>query len=153
MPSKWLAALVVVPLLAAAAYQPVKEYDPGRDGAKDVRNAVAEAARTHRRVLLDVGGNWCSWCRLLDKFFADHPDLTTLVDKNYVMVKVHYGPDNFNEEALGKFPHAEGYPHIYVLDARGELLRSQGTDAFEEGHGYSAERWKAFLEKWAPPIQ
>jgi thioredoxin-related protein len=150
---KWLLPAVAVPLIAAVEYQPVKEYDPGRDAVKDIRNAVAEAARTHRRVLLDVGGNWCSWCRTLDKFFADHADLTALINKNFVLVRVHYGPDNDNEEALGKYPHAEGYPHIYVLDDKGGLVRSQSTDIFEKEHGYDAEKWKAFLEKWAPPVQ
>ena len=67
------------------------------------------------------------------------------------MVKVNYSPDNDNEEALGKYPHAEGYPHIYVLDAKGGLVCSQTTADFEEGHGYASEKWKAFLAKWAPP--
>jgi thioredoxin-related protein len=150
---RFLLPVVLVSFATGAAYQPVKEYDPGRDAVKDIRDAVAEAARTHRRVLLDVGGNWCSWCRLLDKFFADHPDLAALIDKNYVMVKVNYSPDNNNEEALGKYPHAEGYPHIYVLDSTGKLAISQSTDVFEDGQGYNAARWKAFLEKWAPPVE
>jgi thioredoxin-related protein len=148
---KWAALLLAVPLLIASEYQPVKEYDSDRDAVKDIRAGVAEAARTHRRVLLDVGGNWCSWCRTLDKFLAGNPDLTALIDKNYVMVKVYSGPDNDNEEALGKYQRPEGYPHVYVLDEKGGLLCSQSTADFEAGSGYSAPRWKAFFEKWAPP--
>lgn len=148
---KWVAATVVAPLLVAAEYQPVKEYDPARDAVKDIRDAGREAARTHRRVLLEVGGTWCVWCRTLDKFFVEHPDLTLLRDKYYVLVKVNYSPDNFNEDALGKYPHAEGYPHIYVVDDKGGLVCSQTTADFEEGRGYNVDKWKAFLMKWALP--
>ena len=54
-----LVALVV--LLSACtdapvAYEPVHHYDPARDAAKDIDDAVAEAARSGKRVLLEVGG-------------------------------------------------------------------------------------------------
>ena len=69
------------------------------------------------------------------------------------MVKVYSGPDNDNEEALGKYPRPEGYPHVYVLDDKGGLLCSQSTADFEDGSGYSAAKWKAFFEKWAAPAK
>jgi thiol:disulfide interchange protein len=136
--------------LSADTYRPVHEYDPKRDASKDIREAVAEAGRSGRRVLVEVGGKWCGWCRRLDKVFADNPDLTALRDKNYVLLKVNFSPENENKTALSKYPKIDGYPHIFVLDSNGGLLHCQNTGELEEGKGYNLAKIKAFLEKWAP---
>lgn len=69
-----LSAFVAQTALAQSPYTPVTKYDPKRDAARDINDAVAEAKRTNRRILLEVGGEWCSWCHTLDEFFDKHPD-------------------------------------------------------------------------------
>jgi len=133
--------------------QPDPKFDPGRDAAADLRAALAEAQKTHRRVILDVGGEWCSWCHTLDRYFVDHPDLRALRDQHYVWLKVNWSTGiggNRNEAVLSKYPEPEAYPHLFVLDADGALLQSQRTDPLEEGPSYNFDRMKAFLLKWAP---
>src|SRR4029077_19478309 len=79
-----------------AAIQPSAEapkFDPKADPARDLKAAVADATRTHRRIILDVGGEWCSWCHTLDKFLAAHSDLIALRDKNFVWLKVNFSPE------------------------------------------------------------
>lgn len=151
----WSRRLLLAALTGIAAwaesYRPVHEYDPQRDGARDIREALAEAKRTDRRVLVEVGGLWCSWCRLLDRFFVEHPEITNLRDRHYVMVKVNYDPEHENKEALSKYPKPDGYPHFFVVDGSGALVRSQNTGDLEEGKGYSLARMKEFLERWAAP--
>jgi thioredoxin-related protein len=134
----------------ATAYTPVTKYEPKRDAAKDIADAVREADRTHRHVLVEVGGEWCSWCHTLDKFFAANPDLTALRDKNFVTVKVNYSEENFNQPVLSKYPSIEGYPHIFFLDSKGKLLKSQDTGELENGHSYNLEKLKTALTTWAP---
>src|SRR5689334_17812027 len=75
---------------AQSPYAPVTKYDPKRDAAQDIRDAAAEAKRTNRRVLLEVGGEWCSWCHHMDDFFAANSDLTGLRDKSFVTVKINF---------------------------------------------------------------
>jgi len=75
----------------APAYQPVREFDAKRDTAQDIAAATAEAGRTHKRVLLEIGGAWCVWCHIMDRFFEANPALTTLRDKNFVVVKINFG--------------------------------------------------------------
>jgi thiol:disulfide interchange protein len=135
------------------AYIPVDRYDPARDAQKDINAAVAEARRTGKRVLLDVGGEWCSWCHTMDRFFAEHPDLLALREQNYVLVKINYSEENRNEKLLGQYPRIPGYPHLFVLDQNGKLLHSQNTGALEEGKSYNLQRFLAFLRKWAPPTR
>ena len=148
-----IALLAVVAFTQAARaqspYVPVAKYDPKRDAAQDVRDASVEAKRTKRRVLLEVGGEWCSWCHHMDDFFQAHPDLTALRDKSFITVKVNFSEENPNKEMLGQYPAVAGYPHLFVLDSDGTLVHSQDTSALEEGKSYNLERFTTFLAYWA----
>jgi thiol:disulfide interchange protein len=126
------------------------KFDPSADPAKDLERAVDEARRTHRRILLDVGGEWCSWCHTLDRFYADHPDLMGLRVRAFVWVKINWSPENQNRAFLSRYPAIKGYPHLFVLDADGKLLHSQDTSLLEQGSSYNLEKMFEFLKKWAP---
>jgi thioredoxin-related protein len=163
--AKYLLLIVVVALSAVqfsstsgssqdanrSNYIPVTKYDPARNADQDIQDAIAEAKRTKKRILLEVGGEWCSWCHRLDEFFAAHPELTELREKNYVTVKINMSEENPNKEVLSRYDPIPGYPHIFVLDSDGKLVRSQDTGVFEEGKSYVAERLNTFLTYWAPP--
>jgi thiol:disulfide interchange protein len=127
-------------------------FDPSRDAARDLQDAIAEASRTGRRVLVDVGGNWCGWCHEMERFIEAHQDLKALRDRNFVTVKVNFSPENKNEAVLSKYPKIPGYPHLFVLDKDGSLLHSQDTSRLEDGKSsYVLEKFTAFLNEWAPP--
>src|ERR1700686_5738668 len=70
-------------------YIPVTRYDPKRNPSADLAKALAEAKRTGRNVLLVVGGDWCSWCQVMDKFFAGHPDVRALRERNFGTLKIN----------------------------------------------------------------
>lgn len=147
--SRSLAALAFAAALPALAQTaPAGPFDASRDAAKDFEAAKLEARKAGKRILLDVGGNWCSWCRLLDRFYAEQKDLRELRDRHYVTLLVNYSPEQKNEAFLGQFPKIKGYPHFFVLDASGKLLHSQDTGALEDGKGYSREKMAAFLKAW-----
>ena len=135
---------------AAPAYQPVLQYDPKRDAAADIDAAVAEARRSGRHVLIEVGGEWCVWCHRLDDYLKRNRKLAALLERNFVMVKVNYSPENENEEVLSGYPEVAGYPHFFVLDGQGKLLHSQDTAELEKGKSYHARRFKRFLTRWGP---
>ncbi len=149
-----LAIAAVAPLNACggsqrAAVRSAGPFDPTRDAARDVSAAIAEAARTGKRVLVDVGGNWCGWCLQMERFFAAHPDLAALRDRYFVTVKVNWSPENTNEAVLSKYPRIPAYPHLFVLDASGRLLQSQATSPLEDGKSsYDLQKFTAFLQKW-----
>jgi thioredoxin-related protein len=126
-------------------------YDRAADPAADLEAAVAEARTSGKRIILVVGGEWCSWCHILDRFVKGNPAIQALWDRHYVTLKVHWDPDQPNEAFLGQYPEIEGYPHILVLDGDGRLLHSQNTGELESGDSYSPELVTAFLNRWAPP--
>lgn len=126
----------------------IAKFDPSRDAAKDIQNAIKEATKTHKRIILDVGGEWCIWCHRLDTLFIKNPDLYKYMDEHFVYVKVNMSKENRNKEVLSKFPPIPGYPHWFVLDSDGKLLKSESSGEFEEGKGHSPKKVMAFLREW-----
>jgi|ERR1043165_2098949 thioredoxin-related protein len=131
-----------------AEYVPVLKYDPARNADQDIQDGVAEAKRTGKRVLLEVGGDWCIWCHHMDDFFDAHPELLALREQNFVMVKINYSDENKNQLVLSRYPPVAGYPHIFILDSNGKLLHSQDTGKLEEGKSYNLDKFMAFLKEW-----
>lgn len=136
--------------LSQSKYVPVTMYDPKRDAAKDIEGAIKEAQRTSKRILLEVGGEWCSWCHTLDKFFETHPDLLTLREQNFVTLKINFSEENENKEVLSRYGPISGYPHIFILERDGKLLHSQDTGVLESGKSYDLEGLTFFLTNWSP---
>jgi thiol:disulfide interchange protein len=146
---KILALALLAFAAVAGALDLPKKFDAARDPARDVA-AAAEAARAQgKRVLVDVGGEWCVWCHILDDFIAANPDVRAAVESSYVMVKVNWSPQNRNEAFLSTLPAVKGYPHLFVLDGNAKLVHSQDTDVLEEGRGYNKAKFLAFLQKWS----
>jgi thiol:disulfide interchange protein len=130
----------------------VATYDTTRDPFADLQMAMERAKADGKRILVDVGGQWCSWCHILDDYIAGHPRVAEAMRRNYVALKVNMSPRHENQRFLSRYPRIPGYPHIFVLESDGTLVRSQGTSELEEGHSYNEERMLEFLARWAPAI-
>jgi thioredoxin-related protein len=132
----------------SAKYVPVTTYDPKRNASADIQDAINEARRTRKRILLEVGGQWCSWCHTLDKFFDTHSELTDFRDQNFVTVKVNFSEENENKEVLARYGSIPSYPYIFVLESDGKLLLAKDTSDLESGKSYDLEKLNAFLKQW-----
>lgn len=126
-----------------------KIFDPSRDAAADLTAGLKLATKERKRVLVDVGGNWCSWCHKLDKLFKSDAEIGKMLKEKYVIVKINFSPENENKRVLAKFPKISGYPHLFVLDANGKLLHSQDTGLLETGPAHDPVKVMDFLKKWA----
>jgi thioredoxin-related protein len=134
----------------AAPYYVVAEYDETRDPALDLETAVARARDEGKRILVEVGGEWCGWCKRLDLYIHDHPAISHGLEEGFLIVKVNFSREDENEEFLGQYPDIKGYPHIFVLESDGTLLHSQNTGDLEEGSSYNEEALLTFLNAWTP---
>ena len=146
------AAFVATVILCAITVEAVElptTFDPARDAAADVAQAVAQAKRDGKRVLVDVGGEWCSWCHVLDRFIASNADVRDAIDAHYVWLKINFSKQNENAALLSRWPKVAGYPHLFVLDDRGALVLSQDTGLLEAGKSYDKARFLAFLARGA----
>ena len=133
-----------------SGYTPVTKFDPARNPAKDLERTIEEAKSSNKRIILDVGGEWCIWCHRIDYFIGNNEDIKNFIKDNFIVLKINFSKENQNKEFLSKYPEIPGYPHFFVLDKDGKLLHSQDTGLLEQGKGYSHEKMIAFLKKWAP---
>ncbi|WP_172597749.1 thioredoxin family protein [Sulfuriflexus mobilis] len=123
-------------------------YDPNRDPFVDGREAIANAQATQRRILIELGGNWCAWCNKLERFIAGNKTVKAKLYENFVVLKVNVSDENENREFLSAFPRVIGYPHFYVSRSDGSVLYSKDTAELLENGEYSAQRFLAFIERW-----
>ena len=126
-------------------------YPENADAKAEIAEALASAAKTHRRVILVFGGNWCYDCHALDAAFRS-VEIAPIVNKNFVVVHVNIGEYDKNLDLAEKYdvPLKRGVPASAVLGSDGTLLYSQKQGEFESAKRISKEDVVAFLEKWKP---
>lgn len=139
------------PVAAKTGYVPVDAYDAARDAEADIRAAVSEAQKTGKRILLEIGGDWCPWCHALAQFFHQNPDVLKVRNAAFVVVNIYYSPENKNERVLARYSKVLGIPHFFILDETGTLLHSQHVVELQTNGAYSAEKMKEFVNKWSRP--
>ncbi|MEO6588208.1 MAG: DUF255 domain-containing protein [Pyrinomonadaceae bacterium] len=127
-----------------------EKFDPLKNPAEDLQSAIVKANNENKRIILDVGGEWCGWCRLMDNYLMKNAELGKLRNENYVWVKINMSEENENKEFLSKYPEATGYPHLYVLEKDGTLLKSKDTSELEQGESYDLQKFTGFLKEFAP---
>ena len=144
-------ALLVSTSAISAPENPLPaKFDPTREAVRDLDTALQLARSTQRHVLVEIGGEWCTWCHIMDRFFAANGELKTLRDANFVWLKVNFSKENENKALLSRWPKVAGYPHLFVLGADGRLLHSQDTSALEARNSYDPIKFRAFLVDWSP---
>jgi thiol:disulfide interchange protein len=128
-------------------------YDPDRDPAEDLRATIERATTERKRILIEVGGKWCGWCQLLEEYIHESEPVASALQSGFLILKVNFSRENPNRGFLSQYPAIRGYPHLFVLESDGALLRSQSTGVFEEKGSYSERAVLSFLEKWSPATE
>jgi thiol:disulfide interchange protein len=156
----WILALLVLaaglghaqwkktPLEAPSVINP-NLYKTDANAPREIRDAVATAARQQKNVLLVFGGNWCIDCHVLDRAFHQ-PRIEPLLQSNFLVVHVDVGRYDKNLQLAKKY-HVDlekGVPSVAVLDLRGALLYS--SSEFEKAHLLTEDDVIDFLNRWKP---
>ena len=140
----------MVSSIAVNAQEAKKLYDPTLDGMKQINEAVGRAKSQGKHVLIQYGGNWCSWCIKFDAFCKADSAITKIITDNYVPVKLNYSPENKNDAAndfLGN-PTRFGFPVFIILDGNSKVLHIQDSGLLEEGQGYNKKKVTGFFGNW-----
>lgn len=125
-----------------------KVYDEQRNPFNDANAALALAKKTNRNVLIEIGGNWCTWCHKMDAFLLKNPNVYQALHSKYVLLKISVSDANENDDFMKSLPPVLGYPHMYVSTASGKMLLSKDTAELQDSKGYSTEYWLDFLQQW-----
>jgi len=124
--------------------------DPAQAKA-DLAAALKTAAATHKRILLDFGGNWCGDCQVLDIYFHD-PANQRILDAKFILVHVNIGHMDANLDIARQYevPLSRGVPALAVLNEHGKLLYSQKGGEFEAMRRMESAEVTKFLVQWEP---
>ena len=149
---KFFALAALLALSAGNARSASRDIYPDPSQAKaDLASALKTAATTHKRILLDFGGNWCPDCQVLDIYFHD-PANRRILEANFVLVHVNIGHMDANLDIARKYevPLRRGVPALAVLDEHGKLLYSQKSGEFEAMSRMESAAVTKFLVQWEP---
>jgi thioredoxin 1 len=149
---KYLALGVLLALCAGQARSAGRDIYPEPDQARaDIAAALKTAAASHRRVLLDFGGNWCGDCQVLDIYFHNDQN-RDLLEKNFVLVDINIGHEDTNLDVARQYgvPIDKGVPALAVLSPEGKLLFSQRNGEFEAMRRMESSSVTEFLVAWRP---
>ena len=149
---KLFAVAGLLALGSAAANSAGRDIYPDPSVARaDLAAALKTAATTHRRVLLDFGGNWCGDCQVLDLYMHDDRN-RPLIESNFVVVHINIGRMDANLDLAKKYgvPLDKGVPALAVLSERGALLYSQKNGEFEAMRSMESSALTEFLVQWRP---
>ena len=127
-------------------------YNPKADAAKDIAAAIKKANAEHKFVLIQAGGNWCSWCKRFSITVANDAALDSVVNANFIVYHLNYSPENMNHDEFAKlgFPQRFGFPVFIILDNKGNRIHTQNSAYLEEGKGYDKEKILEFFQNWSP---
>ena len=146
-----LAILLAFAIGTARSADRIIYPDPAQAQA-DLDAALKTAAATHKRVLIDFGGNWCGDCQVLDIYFHNQQNLPIL-DANFVLVHINIGHMDTNVPIAQRYgvPLDKGVPALAVLSDHGKLLYSQKDGEFEAMRRMESSSVTAFLVQWRAP--
>ena len=146
-------ALCFISLSLSAQQESKKLYDPAANAGMDIAAALKKAAAEKKHVLIQAGGNWCSWCIEFARFAKADAQIDSLLKSSFVWYHLNYSKENKNEALLAKygFPQRFGFPVFIVLNAKGERVHTQSSEYLEDGKkSYDQKKVMGFLTAWTP---
>jgi thioredoxin 1 len=145
-------AAAVACLLALGSFAAGPIYSDVSSAKADIDGAMKQARATHKRMLVDFGGNWCGDCKVLDANFHK-PENAALLEKGFVLVHVNVGDkgisDNFDVAERYGIPLKKGVPALAVVESNGKLLYSQKNGEFENMRRMDPASVHEFLKQWS----
>ncbi len=115
----FLSALLSIHVLAAD----VPVYDESADAQTQLSQALVKAKADNKQVMVVFGANWCGDCKMLDGEFKK-PALKSLLDANYVIVKVDVNRFNKNLDVVKPYGEVikKGIPSIVIATSANQLI-------------------------------
>ncbi len=165
IPLTLAAALIAAPALAAtpaphvsvattqALPQPLPlPYDEKADASAIVASARAQARAEHKKLLIDLGGNWCTDCRVLAGVMA-LPELAPFVASHFVVAKVDIGRFDKNGQIAARYgitKRLDGVPAVLIVDPKTDTLVNDGhLFALADARHMTPQGLADWLAQWA----
>src|SRR5512137_612380 len=80
--------------------------------------AFAQAQRSDKPILLDIGAVWCHWCHRMDADTYSHPQVSALINQYFTPIQV----DNDRRPDINARYNMGGWPTTAFLTPDGEII-------------------------------
>ena len=128
-------------------------YHPNEDASAAIKAATKKAIKEGKYVLIQAGGNWCTWCIEFEKVVTTTAALDSTIKSAFIIYHLNYSLENPNEAVFEKlgFPQRFGFPSFIILDGNGKRIHTQNSEYLEDGKkSYNVNKVQAFLDMWSP---
>jgi thiol-disulfide isomerase/thioredoxin len=125
-------------------------YDEYADADRQVAQAKIRARAEGKRLLIDLGGNWCGDCRVLAGVMA-LPEVATFLRRHYVVVAVDIGRLDKNAQIAGHYGVARvtGVPALLVINPKTDRLLNPGRiSALADARHMTPQALADWLAQW-----
>lgn len=125
-------------------------YDEAADADRQVARAKARARAEGKKLLIDLGGNWCPDCRVLAGVMA-LPEVSAFLRQHYVVVYVDVGRLDKNAQIARAYgvPKVVGVPALLVVDSRSDRLINPGRIfALTDARTMTPQAMADWLAQW-----
>jgi len=131
-------------------------YDPRADGEQQLAASLRQAEAEHKRVLLNLGANWCEDSQAMFRLFSTNTEIQRFISEHYVfeMIDVNQrGVGARNARIVARYgnPIAAGIPVLLILDAKGTVLNGDPSERPADSDHAHPAMILAYLQKWAGP--
>jgi thiol-disulfide isomerase/thioredoxin len=150
------AAPVPAPRVGVASFERLPQPLPLPYHAGSAKAAVAQARaraiKSHKRLLIDLGGNWCLDCRLLAGVM-ELPQMRPFVAKHFEVVTVDVGRFDQNLDIPAHYgikDRLKGVPAVLIVDPRSDKLLNAGREtALADARSLTPQALADWLAGWA----
>jgi thiol-disulfide isomerase/thioredoxin len=125
-------------------------YDEDANADAVVAAAFDRARKTHKRVLLDLGGNWCPDCIVLANLMR-MPAMKSFLDSHYEIAAVDVGRFDKNLQIPARFGYTErlkGVPTVLVATPDGKLVNDRHVFALSDARHMTPQSLADYLAEW-----
>jgi len=126
-------------------------YDEQANADKQVAAAKARAKAEGKKLIIDLGGNWCLDCRVLAGIL-ELPEVKPFVRQHYVVVSVDIGRYDKNAQIAKPFgiTKLDGVPALLIVDPRtGKLVNKDHLFALADARHMTPQALADWLAQWA----
>jgi hypothetical protein len=125
-------------------------YDESANADKQVAAAFARAKTSHKRVLIDLGGNWCPDCLVLANLMR-LPAMRAFLEAHYEEVAVDVGRFDKNLQIPARFgitKRLEGVPSVLIATPDGKLVNAGHVSALSDARHMTPQALADWLARW-----
>jgi thiol-disulfide isomerase/thioredoxin len=143
-PRASISDLSVLPIVVA------HPYDEKANADAALATAFTRARKSGKRVLIDLGGNWCPDCIVLANIMR-LPEVAPFIAAHYEVVAVDVGRFDKNLQIPARFSitgRLEGVPSVLIAEPNGKLVNRGHVSALSDARNMTPQAIIDWLAHW-----